>query len=76
MNADDIAGLTAAEIQDKFSIPGNSPPTHICEVTVPNGTELEISSANGILGHSGGGVQYRIRGELHDSMFDNVREIK
>ena len=75
MNADDIAGLTAAEIQDKFSIPGNSLPTHMCEVTVPKGTELEISSANGILGHSGGGVQYRFINKYEKAWFVNIKSL-
>lgn len=75
MKADDIAGLTAKQIQDKFSIPGELPPTHICDVIVPKGTAIEISSANGILGHNGGGVQYRLIDGYEKTWFVNSKPL-
>ncbi len=58
MNADDIVGLTAQQIKDKYSL--LEIPTKICDVNVPIGTNIQVSSVNGILGNSGGGVQFRL----------------
>lgn len=44
MRANDIVGLTAEEIMDKFSLPQK--PTYICNATIPSGTILEVSGAN------------------------------
>lgn len=74
INADDIAGLTAAQIKDKFALP--QIPTHICDATVPADTILEISSANGILGGAGGGVQYFISDTPSVGWFTGERRLK
>ena len=58
MNADDIVGLTAQQIKDKYSL--LEIPTKICDVNVPLGTNIQVSSVNGILGNSGGGIQFRL----------------
>ena len=54
--ADDVAGLTAQQIMDKFSLPEK--PLYICDVELPAGTVVQVSGAGGILGGAGGGVQY------------------
>lgn len=70
MRAEDIAGLTPAQIASKFSLP--QVPTMVTDVTVPAGTKLQVSSANGISPNGakglltgdnagGGGVQFQIR---------------
>ncbi len=71
VRADDIAGLTPAQIKDKLSLP--HVPEYICDVMVPAGTTLEVSGANGILGGSGGGVQFAIQGEYGETWFVNSR---
>ena len=53
--ADDVAGLTAQQIMDKFSLPEK--PLYICDVEIPAGTVVQVSGAGGILGGAGGGVQ-------------------
>ena len=55
MAADDVAGLTAQQIMDKFSLPEK--PLYICDVELPVGTVVQVSGAGGILGGAGGGVQ-------------------
>ena len=56
--ADDVAGLTAQQIMDKFSLPEK--PLYICDVELPAGTVVQVSGAGGILGGAGGGVQIRV----------------
>ena len=76
MKADDIAGLTAEEIRDKFSLPQSNTLTEVCDVLVPQGTKLQISYAGPAFGGTGGGVQFKILGELDDSMFVNARPVQ
>jgi hypothetical protein len=45
MKADDIAGLTPAQIASRFSLP--AVPKQIGEVNIPAGTKLQASVANG-----------------------------
>ena len=73
MNADDIAGLTAEQIKEKFSLPQR--PEYICDVAVPHGAALEVSSANGILGGSGGGIQYKFISAYKEDWFTNGRRL-
>lgn len=76
MKADDIAGLTAEEIRDKFSLSQSNTLTEVCDVLVPQGTKLQISYAGPAFGGKGGGVQFKILGELDDSMFVNARPVQ
>lgn len=73
MSADDIAGLTAEQIRNKFSLPQT--PTKICDVTVPYGAHIEISSAGGIMGGRGGGVQYRFIDKYDENWLVNGRTL-
>lgn len=61
MKAEDIVGLTPAQIAAKFSPP--AVPTEIGTVNIPAGQPLQASVANGILkgdNPGGGGVQFYI----------------
>lgn len=77
MKASDIAGLTPEQIAAKFALP--AVPTQIGTVTIPAGTKLQASVANGImLGENpgGGGVQFYIpisRDNLPKSWFGQIR---
>ena len=85
--AEDIVGLSAAQIASKYSLP--QVPTMITDVNIPAGTTLEISIANpaspksnvGIYTGSnggGGGVQYQIKTDapLDLDWFKNERALK
>src|SRR5699024_8100480 len=62
MEADDIAGLTPAQIRDKFALP--SEPKYIVDVKLTEGTRLRIGEANGLPGWgNGGGIQYDLMGK-------------
>jgi len=56
MRADDVAGLTARQIQSKFAL--QHTPTHITDVIVPSGTQIRASMVNPLFGQSGGGIQF------------------
>lgn len=56
MKAEDIAGLTPQEIQNKFALPNT--PIYVCDVNLEAGTYLRMGEANPIFGFSGGGLQY------------------
>ena len=70
--ADDVAGLTAQQIMDKFSLPEK--PLYICDVELPAGTVVQVSGAGGILGGAGGGVQYCIQ-MYYEKWFVNERKL-
>lgn len=61
MKADDIKGLTPAQIQDKFALPHL--PEYVGEVTLPKGTNLRMGEVNPLFGHKGGGVQFGLKGQ-------------
>ena len=87
MRAEDIAGLTPQQIASKYSLP--QVPTMICDVTIPAGTRLNASVANGISPGAGrgiftgdnvggGGVQFQIQiptKNLNPSWFSNGRPL-
>lgn len=56
MKAEDIAGLTPQEIQNKFALPNK--PKYICDVNLEAGTRLRTGEVNPLLGFDGGGQQY------------------
>ena len=74
MSANDIAGLSAEQIREKFSLPQT--PTHICDVNIPQGVKIEISVAGKALEGSGGGVQYRFIESYEDIWFANSKKLK
>lgn len=70
MREADIAGLTSEQIASKFALP--AVPSQIGEVTIPAGTKLQASVANGILrgdNPGGGGVQFYIPEPPADKVF-------
>ena len=56
MKAEDIAGLTPEEIQNKFALP--TTPKYICDVNLEAGTKLRVGEVNPLFGFEGGGQQY------------------
>ena len=78
MRASDIAGLSAAQIKDKFAL--SQVPTYVTDVNIPAGQTVRASTANGILGNGGGGVQFEVlvpRGETPPiGWFKNPRSLK
>ena len=70
MRESDIAGLTPEQIASKFALP--AVPSKIGDVTIPAGTKLQASVANGILrgdNPGGGGVQFYIPEPPADRVF-------
>ena len=61
MQADDIAGLTPQQIQNKFALP--STPTHVTDVIFEAGTQLRTGIANSAFGFEGGGTQFDMMGQ-------------
>ncbi|MBA1445366.1 MAG: hypothetical protein M3H12_09800 [Chromatiales bacterium] len=73
MREKDIRGLTAQQIQNKFSLPYK--PTHIASVDIPKGTSIRFGIVGMNYGYKGGGKQY----ELFDKnkvIFRKLRKIK
>jgi hypothetical protein len=60
MYADDIAGLTPQQIQNKFALPYT--PTHMVDVAIPQGTQIRYGYANSLYGNEGGGLQFDFMG--------------
>ena len=56
MLEDDIKGLSALEIQNKYAIPVT--PTKYIQIKIPAGSTIRVGTANGLYGFSGGGVQF------------------
>lgn len=78
MRAEDIEGLTPAEIAEKYAMP--SPPDMICDVNMPSDTPLEISitgeQPNWNAG-GGGNTQYGIKNvETQENWFVNKRPLE
>ncbi|MFD1738084.1 hypothetical protein ACFSCX_16235, partial [Bacillus salitolerans] len=61
MKAEDIAGLTPQQIQNKFALP--STPKYVTDVVFESGTKLRTGTANGIFGFDGGGTQFDLMGQ-------------
>jgi len=75
MKAEDIAGLTPQEIQNKFALPYI--PEYICDVNLEAGRRLRTGEVNPLFGFDGGGQQYDliINGK-NVGTFTNERTIK
>ena len=62
MKKEDIAGLTPAQIKDKFALP--EIPKYITDVTIPGGTKVRVGEANEVSGWGkGGGTQIDLMGQ-------------
>ena len=72
MKYEDVKGLSAKEIADKFALP--QVPTMICDCTLPKGTKIRTGECNPLYGWNGGGQQFDLMGERVGN-FDNEREI-
>ena len=73
MKAEDIAGLTPTEIQDKFALP--STPKYVCDVELDAGTHIRVGEVNPLDGWgNGGGTQYDLMGQ-RTGTFSNERLI-
>jgi len=76
MSADDVAGLSPQQIQDRFDFPNT--PNHITDVTPPAGTPIRRGTVNERnLGGSGGGTQFELTGDDHisDGSWTNPRAL-
>ncbi len=61
MNANDIKGLTAAQVQDKYALPAI--PKYIAEVKLKAGDTISMGQAAPIFGANGGGTQFDLMGQ-------------
>lgn len=64
MREEDIAGLTPAQIKDKFALPAE--PTSVIEVVPPAGTKMRTGIVNPIFGGSGGAQQFEFLERVND----------
>lgn len=61
-------------LKDKYALP--SIPTHVVDVEVSEGEELELGIAQGHPSWGqGGGVQYRLKNKLDKEAFTNLRPL-
>ncbi len=70
VRADEIAGMTSAEIKQHLALP--SLPTHIRQVTVPAGTPMQVGKVGAQPGFgvpNDGGFQYQLLGRVPESAF-------
>ncbi len=74
MRESDIQGLTPQQIQDKFDLP--EIPSHIVDVTPPEGTRIRTGTVNsGNFGGDGGSTQFELLEEIDDDLFVNPRRL-
>jgi hypothetical protein len=73
MKAEDIAGLTPQQIQNKFALP--TTPTHVTDVVLDAGTQLRTGTANSLFGFEGGGTQFDLMGQ-RTGQFINGRPLQ
>lgn len=73
MKAEDIQGLTAQQIQQKFSLP--SVPTSVCDVELKAGDTIRMGLAGPLFGQPGGGIQYDLMGRWIGT-FTNSRPLQ
>ncbi|MEW6516614.1 MAG: TadE family protein [candidate division FCPU426 bacterium] len=75
MRKEDIKGLSARQIKDKYALP--EIPTQISEVKVPKGTKMRTGIAGPQEGWGkGGGVQYELQNEIPDTNFKLIGKIE
>ena len=72
MRAEEIAGLTPEQIQNKFSLP--TTPKFIVDLELPAGTRIRVGETNPLFGFSGGGIQFDAMGQMLEG-WSNARSI-
>lgn len=70
---DEIEGLTAAEIQEKLSLPET--PQYVSDVDVPENTLMRLGSIEAIFGGTRGAIQFELREIIDRENFHNQREL-
>jgi len=61
MRAEDIKGLTPAQIQEKFALPAT--PKYVGEVKLKAGNSVRMGEVNPNYGYKGGGTQFDLKGQ-------------
>jgi len=75
MRKEDVEGLTAQQIKDKFALPRL--PTHISDVYVPAGMKITVGKVAAQEGWgSGGSIQYELEHLLPNAAYRNMRELR
>lgn len=73
-NPADIAGLSPAQIQEKFALPQE--PKMICDITVPAGTIIYSGTVNSAFHSSGMGIQYELESKPLAEWISNIRNLQ
>lgn len=73
-NPADIAGLSPAQIQEKFALPQE--PKMICDINVPAGTIIYSGTVNSAFHSSGMGIQYELENKSLIEWISNIRELQ
>lgn len=73
MKAEDIAGLTPAQIQAKFALPHL--PNQVTDVVLEAGSKIRTGVVNPLFGHAGGGTQFDLMGQ-YIGEFINARPVQ
>lgn len=61
MKAEDIAGLTPKQIQEKFSL--LTEPKYVVDLQLPAGSRIRTGEANSLFGFTGKGIQFDMMGQ-------------
>lgn len=74
MPYDEIEGLTAAQIKDKFALPAT--PRYVVEVEVPEGVQMYTGKCNPLEGWgNGGGTQYFLIGDKRPKIYGGMKAL-
>ena len=74
MPYDEIEGLTAAQIKDKFALPAT--PRYVVEVEVPEGVQMFTGKCNPLDGWgNGGGTQYFLIGDKKPKIYGGMKAL-
>ena len=74
MPYDEIEGLTAAQIKDKFALPAM--PRYVVEVEVPEGVQMYTGKCNPLEGWgNGGGTQYFLVGDKKPKIYGGMKAL-
>jgi filamentous hemagglutinin len=75
MRPDEIAGLSPAQIKERFALP--ELPKFVSEVHVPKGTRVRVGTVGSQAGWGGGGgTQYELLDRLPEAAFKNRRVLE
>jgi RHS repeat-associated protein len=66
---------SAEAAQSSLSLPPGNTAEFVSEVNIPAGTTLEVGQAAPAFGQSGGGIQYRIVGDIDPSWFSSAKPL-